>query len=212
MKKGLILMFVLITGMLSAQEMSKYEAGMTKALAKMKTDSTIADYTATSALFERIGDAEKDKWLPYYYAAYTNYMTGWMDEKADKDKIAEKSIQLIEKAEALEPKNAELFCMRNMVAVQQMMVDPSSRWMSYGRKASKALEQAKDVDPNNPRIYYLEAQSTFNTPEAFGGGKKAAKPKFEKAVEMYGTFKLPSPLHPDWGKEEASKMLEECNK
>ena len=55
-------MFVLITGMLSAQDMSKYEAGMTKALAKMKTDSTIADYTATSALFERIGDAEKDKW------------------------------------------------------------------------------------------------------------------------------------------------------
>lgn len=212
MKKGLILMFMLVTGMLSAQEMSKYEAGMTKALAKMKRDSTMADFTATSALFERIGDAEKDKWLPYYYAAYINNMTGWMDEKADKDKIAEKSIQLIEKAEVLDPKNAELYCLRNLVAVQQMMVDANSRWMSYGRKASKALEQAKDIDPTNPRIYYLEAQSTLNTPEAFGGGKKAAKPKFEKAVELFSTFKLASPFHPVWGKEEATKMLEECNK
>lgn len=212
MKKQLILMFVLISGMLSAQEMTKYEAGMTKALAKMKTDSTIADFIATSALFERIADAEKDKWLPYYYASYCNHMTGWMDEKADKDKISEKSIQLIEKAEAIDPKNAELYCLRNMVAVQQMMVDANSRWMSYGRKASKALEQAKDIDATNPRVYYLEAQSTFNTPEAFGGGKKAAKAKFEKAVELFGTFKLASPFHPDWGKAEATKMLEECNK
>jgi len=212
MKKVLFLTFSFIVGIVAAQDQSKYEAAMNKALSKMKSDSTIEDFTATSALFERIAEAEKNQWLPYYYAAYTNNMIGWMDEKGDKDKIAERSLQLVEKAEAIDSKNAELFCMRNMIAVQQMMVDPSTRWMTYGRKATKALEQAKDVDPTNPRIYYLEAQSTLNTPEAFGGGKKAAKPKFEKAVEMYAKFTLLSPIHPNWGKEESAKLLQDCSK
>jgi hypothetical protein len=56
-----------------------------------------------------VGDAEKDKWLPYYYAAYTNYLTGWMNPKADKDKVGEKVKDLISKAEAIESNNSELF-------------------------------------------------------------------------------------------------------
>ncbi len=211
MKRMLMLAFVVLTGIAKAQEGGKYEAGMTKALEQYKAAKTTEDFAAVSALFERIGDAEKTKWLPYYYAAMANYLTGWMDEKGDKDKIGEKSMKLIEKAEAIET-NSELYCLRQMVAVLQMMVDPSTRWQTYGMQANAALENAKKADPNNPRIYYLEAQSAFNTPEAFGGGKKAALPKFEKAVELYGTFKPASALHPDWGKEEAIKGLEECKK
>lgn len=211
MKKMLMLAFVLLTGLAKAQEGGKYEAGMTKAIAQFKDAKTVEDLNAVSALFERIGDAEKNKWLPYYYAAYANYMTGWVDAKADKDKIGEKSLKLIEKAEVLET-NSELYCMRQMVAGMQMMVDPSTRWQTYGMQANAALENAKKADPANPRIYYLEGQSTFYTPEAFGGGKKAALPKFEKALELYKTFKPASSIHPDWGKVETEKMVEECKK
>lgn len=211
MKKMLMLAFVLLAGIAKAQEGGKYETGMNKALAQLKDAKTLEDYTAVSALFERIGDAEKDKWLPYYYAAYANYITGWMDAKGDKDKIAEKSTQLLDKAEAVET-NSELYCMRQMVAGLQMMVDPATRWQTYGAQANAALEKARKADPNNPRVYFLEGQSIYYTPAAFGGGKKAAFPKFEKSVELYGTFKPASPMHPDWGKEEAVKMLEECKK
>lgn len=212
MKRMLILAFVLLAGVAKAQENGKYETGMTKALEQLKVAKTVDDMVAVSALFERIADAEKTKWLPFYYAAYTNYVTGWMDPKADKDKIGDKSLTLLEKAEALETNNAELYCLRQMIAVLQMMVDPSTRWQTFGLQANKALENAKKADPNNPRIYYLEGQSIYNTPEAYGGGKKAALPKFEKAVELFASFQTPSVFHPDWGKEEATKMLEECKK
>jgi hypothetical protein len=208
MKQLLVIISMLLAGMAVAQ--TKYESGMTNGLEQFKNAKTAADMTAASAFFERIGDAEKDKWLPYYYAAYTNYIMGWMDPKADKDKVAEKSKDLIAKAEALEQNNSELYCLRQMVAIQQMTVDPMTRWQTYGAEAGAALEKATKADPNNPRIYYLNGSTLMNTPEAFGGGKAAAKKHFEKSLELYKTFQPASPFHPTWGKADAEKGLAAC--
>lgn len=204
---------LLIAGMLAgtfAMAQSKYESGMERGFQQMQASKTADDMSATSAFFERIADAEKDKWLPYYYAAYCNYMTGWMNPKADKDKVGEKSKDLITKAEALEPNNSELYCLRQMVAILQMTVDPMARFQSYGVEATNDLEKAEKADPNNPRIYYLRGQTLMKTPTAYGGGKAAAKKQFEKAMELYQTFKPATPFHPNWGKEEAQTSLAAC--
>lgn len=132
-----------------------------------------------------------------------------MNPKADKDKVAEKSKDLLSKAEALE-RNSETYCMRQMIAIQQMTVDPMSRWQTYGTEATNALTEAKKSDANNPRIYLLDGQTLMNTPEAFGGGKAVAKKLFEKAIELYASFKPASPMHPTWGKDEAVKLLAAC--
>lgn len=208
MKHVLIIVSVFFATMAIGQ--SKYEAGMVRGLEQLKAAKTADEMTATSGFFERIGDAEKDKWLPYYYAAYANYLTGWMNPKADKDKVGEKSKELITKAEVLEPENSELYCMKQMVAILQMTVDPMSRWQSYGVEARSDIEKAIKADPNNPRIYYLNGQTLMNTPEAFGGGKAVAKKLFEKALDLYKTFKPASAFHPDWGKEETEKLLAAC--
>ena len=207
MKPILVIIAMFFAGLVSAQ--SKYEGAMTRGLEQLKAAKTAEDMATASAFFERVGDAEKDKWLPYYYAAYANYMTGWMNPKADKDKVSEKSKDLISKAEALEQNNSELFCLRQMVAVQQMTVDPMSRWQSYGAEARAALEKALKADPNNPRIYYLDGQTLMNTPEAFGGGKAVAKKLFEKSLELYKTSQPPQ-FYPNWGKEDAEKLLAAC--
>ena len=208
MKQLLVIISMLISGIVAAQ--TKYDGAMAKAFEQMKEAKTAEEMVAVSAFFERVGDAEKDKWLPYYYAAQTNYLTGWMNPKADKDKVADRCKELIAKAEALEPNNSEIYCLRQMVAVQQMTVDPMSRWQTYGKEASDNLEKATKADPNNPRIYYLSGSTLMNTPEAFGGGKAVAKKQFEKALELYKTFQPASPLHPNWGKEEATKLLAAC--
>jgi len=181
MKKLLVIISMFIAGMVAAQ--SKYEGAMAKGLEQFKASKTAEDMNAVSAFFERVGDAEKDKWLPYYYAAQATYLTGWMDPKADKDKVGEKSKDLISKAEAIEKNNSEIFCLRQMVAILQMTVDPMTRYQSYGAEARNALESATKADPNNPRIYYLNGQTLMNTPEAFGGGKAIAKKLFEKYKE-----------------------------
>lgn len=207
MKQIIIILSMLFAGQLVAQ--TKYETGMQKGLEQFAAVKSVEDMAAASAFFERIADAEKDKWLPYYYAAYANHLTGWMNPKADKDKVAEKSKDLLSKAEALE-RNAETYCMRQMIAIQQMTVDPMSRWQTYGTEATNALAEAKKADANNPRIYLLDGQTLMNTPEAFGGGKAVAKKLFEKAIELYANFKPASPIHPTWGKDEAVKMLAAC--
>jgi hypothetical protein len=211
MKQILLLLTIFSLSFVKAEE-SKYESGMNKALTQYQTAKTSQEMLAASALFERIGEAEKDKWLPFYYAALSNNMAAWMDEKADKDKFAEKSLALIEKAEALEKNNSEIYLLRQMAAVLQMSVNPMSRWQTYGATATEALENAKKANPNNPRIYFLEGQSIFNTPKAFGGGAKNAKPLFEQSVKLFETFVPDSALHPNWGKEDATNMLKECEK
>ena len=208
MKQLLVIISMFFFGMVAAQ--SKYEGAMAKGLEQLQAVKSADDMGATAAFFERVADAEKDKWLPYYYAAYANHLTGWMNPKADKDKVAEKSKDLIAKAEVLEQNNSEIFCLRQMVAIQQMTVDPMARWQTYGAEANNALENATRADPNNPRIYYLNGQTLMNTPEAFGGGKAVAKKLFEKAVELYKTFTPASSFHPGWGKEEAEKLLAAC--
>jgi len=43
-----------------------------------------------------------------------------------------------------------------------------------------------------------------------GGGKQKAKPAFEKALELYKTFKPVSIIHPNWGKKAAAYFLKKC--
>ncbi|MEI8073823.1 MAG: hypothetical protein WCH78_03665 [Bacteroidota bacterium] len=208
MKKLLVIAMMMIAGFVSGQ--GKYEAGMGKAFEQMKDAKTAEDMGATAAFFERIAEAEKDKWLPYYYAAYCNYLTGWMNPSADKDAIGEKSKELIVKAEVLEKNNSELFVLRQMVAVQQLTVDPMSRFQTYGKQANEALEMAKQADPNNPRVYLVDGQYKMNVPDAFGGGKEVGKKLFTKALELFKTFKPASNMNPSWGADQAEKLLAQC--
>lgn len=208
MKKLLVIASLFMATMVSAQ--GKFEAGMGKGLGMMKDAKGATALAETSAYFERVGDAEKTQWLPYYYAALSLYQSAWADPKTDKDKVGEACKVLISKGMAIE-KTADLYCLEQQVAVLQMMVDPMARWQTYGAAGKTALENAKKADATNPRIYYLDGMTVMNTPEAFGGGKAAAKPLFAKAVELFTTYKPATPFHPNWGADEAAKQLAVCN-
>ena len=208
--KKLIAGFALLTALMSNAQSDKYEQAMKKTLSLFDSVKTTQGYQALSANFERIGDAEKTQWLPYYYAGLALTTAAWTDQAMDKDANAEKIKALCTKAEAIE-KNSEIYTLRNMAATQQMIVDPQSRWMTYGQEAAGALKKGMELDPNNPRLYYLQAMSIFGTPEQFGGGKEKAKPVFEKAIALFKS-ENPKPLYPHWGQEQAEEKLVECSK
>jgi len=207
--KKIILVLALFTSLgLNAQ--SKFESAMQSGFSKMKESKTADEMSAVASFFERVADAEKTQWLPYYYAARNYTISAFMNPASDKDKVAEKVKELISKAEAIEKDNAEIYCLKQQVAVMQLVVDPMSRWQSYGAIAAEAIAKAKEIDPKNPRPYLLEGQYLMNVPEAFGGGKGVAKKLFEKSVELFGNFKPASALHPSWGKEQAEQLLAAC--
>lgn len=190
----------------------KYNDAMMANLAKFETVKTTEEYQALAATFERIGDAEKTEWLPYYYAGIALLTPAWSDANVDKDANAARIKSLLDKADPLTKDNkdkAEVLAARNMTATQQMLVDPQNRWMTYGQEGGNYLKQAKELDPENPRLAYLEGAGLFGTPEQFGGGKAKAKPVLEKAVTLFKAEK-PKPLHPQWGLEIAENMLAQC--
>ena len=200
-----LLTSVVLTGYAQSD---KYVAAMKKNLELLDSAKTTQDYQTVANTFERIGDAEKTQWLPYYYAGLSLILSGWSDSKLDKDANSTRVNALCDKAEALD-KNAEIYLLRNMAATQQMMVDPQTRWQTYGQQASGYLQKATELDPDNPRIYYLKGQSIFNTPVSFGGGKENAKPLFEKSVDLFKK-EQPKSLYPRWGKDQAEMMLAKC--
>jgi hypothetical protein len=208
MKSIMLSVFLCVAVLTAAAQSDKYTAVMQKNITALDSAKTISDLQSVAASFERIGDAEKTQWLPYYYAALAQTWVGWYPDVKDKDVNAEKIKVYLNKAEAIE-KNAELYAVENMVNTQQMLMDPQTRWQTNGQEASAALKKGMEIDPNNPRLYYLQGESLFGTPTQFGGGKDKAKPVFEKAVSLFKSAQ-PKPLYPIWGQKQAEEKLALC--
>lgn len=187
----------------------KFIKAMQKNLKALDSAKTTSEFIAISNSFERIGDAEKTSWLPYYYAALALITPGWNDKTINADANSVKVKALIDKASKIED-NVEIYALRNMIATQQMMIDPTTRWVNYGAEASTALKKGLAMDPENPRLNFLKGSSIFYTPTQFGGGKDKAKPVLQQAVEFFNK-EQPKPLFPNWGKSAAEGLLAQCN-
>jgi hypothetical protein len=217
MKKTiLILTAILIASFSFAQMPEKFVKAMEPKIAALDTTKTVQGFADLANAFERIAEAEKNQWLAYYYAAYCNASAGtlagaggdMMAAKADKtDPYADKADKQIKKAEEMMKNNSEIFIVKKMIATLRMLGDPMSRYMTYGPEAQAALDEAKKLDANNPRVYLLEAQDKYYTPEQFGGSKDEAKVLFEKAKQLFETFKPGSTIHPNWGKGNVTYFL-----
>jgi len=206
MKKLSFLLFVFSLSISAISQSEKYGAAMKARVERLDSLKSAAEWLDAANAFERIADAEKNQWLPYYYASLGQLMTGLMSGTpgaplgADKtDPVADKAEQLLLKAEALSKENSEIFVLKKMIATLRMLADPMNRWQIYGPQAAEFLQQAKKLNPDNPRVYYLEGQDKFYTPEEFGGSKAEAKVLFEESMKKYESFKPESPLHPQWG-------------
>jgi hypothetical protein len=211
MKKAGILLFLFgsfhVTGIAQSD---KYIKAMEDKVSQIEQARTVEKWQELSNSFERIGEAEKVQWLPFYYAALGRVMMGNLMANgqqggfADKtDPEADKAEQLLAKASALTTENSEIWCIKKMIATLRMMADPMTRFQTFGMAASEALQKAKQLDPQNPRTYLLEGQDKFYTPEQFGGSKTEAKALFEESIKKQESFKPVSSIHPSWGMGQA---------
>jgi hypothetical protein len=208
MKKGILFASLLLVMLTSVAQSDKYMKAMQDNLATLDTARNPDELKNLSASFERIADAEKTQWLPYYYAALSQINAGYFmmngqmnGGMADKfDPIADKAENLLNKSEDLSKDNSEIFVVKKMIASLRMMADPMNRYMQYGPLAQQALDAAKKLNPENPRVYLLEGQDKFFTPEQYGGSKEEAKKLFEEALKKYEAFKPATAIDPNWGK------------
>ncbi len=210
-KNIIAIVFILLTGTTLKAQDAKYIGAMQSGLKMFSEAKTSADYVAASNQFERIGTQVKTEWLPFYYAAYTQLINNTTLTNTDeKDAAMDKAQELIDKAAAINPKESEIFAMKGYIKFMKIYVNPMARMQSGMGAAITDLETAKALNPANPRPYFILAQNTFYTPEAFGGGKTAAKAKFTEAAAKFDAFKTSNPMMPNWGVERNASLLAEC--
>jgi len=156
MKKLILIAVVsfLVTGTFAQSE--KYMASMKSNIAAIDTSfKNPANLLDLANKFERIATAEKNQWLAYYYAALCQVNYTYMEKDKTKiDAIADKATELINKADALQPNNSEISCIKSMIASSHMMVDPMTRYMEYGPESQSHIDAAMQLDPANPRPEY----------------------------------------------------------
>lgn len=179
-----------------------------QAMADAKTPDAMLDVVNA---FERIGNAEKNQWLPFYYAAVAQVWHAFMLQDTKQfDPLADKATAFLVKAEELEKNNSEIALVKSMIATVKMSADPMRRYMQYGAIIAENIALSKKLDPTNPRPYMWEAQGISRTPEQFGGGCGNAKPVFEEAAKRFETFKPATVLHPNWGKQQNEQAYNAC--
>ena len=216
MKKQFLLIAAILIAFTSFSQSEKYTKAMEQLVVAVDTTYSADGLNNLANSFQRIADAEKNQWLPFYYSALAhvhaglmmgaaNGMAGGMAEKTDPE--ANKAEELLNKAESMSKDNSEIWIVKKQIATLRMMGDPMSRYMTYGPAAAEALATAKKLNPENPRVYLLEGQDKFYTPEQFGGSKEEAKKLFEEALKKYEAFKPESTIHPSWGAGQTKYFL-----
>ena len=206
MKRIIVFAAALFALTAASAQSEKYLKAMQDNVSTLDGLHTVQGWTEAGNNFQRIADAEKNQWLPFYYVALSNVMAGYMQGTVNgnpnpsvTDPLADRAEVALNKAEELNANNSELFVVRKMIATLRMTADPMNRWQTYGPQAAEALQRAKALNPENPRVYMLEGQDKFYTPEQFGGSKAEAKTLFEESVKKFESFKPESSIHPQWG-------------
>jgi len=211
MKKALLFIMAATLTTWSFAQSEKYVKAMEALVPAVDTTHSMDGLTDLANSFERIANAEKTQWLPYYYAALCHINKANMyftSQKLDMiDPLMDIAEPLLNKAAELEKDNSEIFCLKKMFNTGKMMADPMSRYMVYGAAASEALEEAKRLNPENPRVYLLEGIDKYYTPEQYGGSKEEGKKLFKEAAKKMETFKPASSIHPSWGASQIKYFL-----
>ncbi|MGB8190821.1 MAG: hypothetical protein WCF67_02825 [Chitinophagaceae bacterium] len=221
MKKIILLSLVIvfICSCINAQTSSTavikntpFETAMLNNIKQLDTASTSTTLVTLANNFERIGNAEKTKWQPFYYASYCYTALAFMTpDKSQIDGLADKAEGLLQQAAEIEKSNSEISCMFAMINSCRIMVDPMSRFQTKGKEVQSFLAKAKEENPSNPRIYLLQARVQLRTPEGLGGGKNIAKASVETALDKFKSFTPDNIIAPVWGEQQARVLLEKIN-
>lgn len=209
--KQLILMGAMALATVAAQAQD-FKATLSKTFMAFDTTMDQGVRMEQSNKLSLIAKKWNDEWSAHYYAAYSKIFLSYFEKDAAKkdayldeaDKEKEEAVSILKK------ENDETYVLGAMLANARLGVDPMNRWQKYGKIFSDDLQAAKEINPDNPRMYYVQGTSKFFTPKQFGGGKKSALPYFEKAEGLFAKEQGGDITHPYWGKDKNKYFIAQC--
>ena len=205
MQKIAFIIALLVASLLNGQ--NNYEKGMNKAFDLWENNQV----NEASNLFERILEAEPDNWLPAYYAAYINVVTSFnLNDQAVLAAKLNKAQLLINQGNSLSPDNPELMVIQALLHTAWISFDGATYGMTLSGKVSSIYAKALTISPYNPRVVLGKAEWDMGSAKYFGKDIKPFCKDVERSLELFANFKAESDFHPDWGRERAEKILENC--
>ena len=210
-KVSLILGALLILTLVSAQNSQYYEK-MGESLQGFASCSTIADYQDLANQFKVIANVEKDEWLPLYYEAHCYILMSFMPqvEAERRDSYLETASGLVEKMSEMAPDEAEVSVMRAFYLTGYLVVDPPQRAMNTSPQIHASIARALSIEPDNPRARFLRISNEMGTAAFFGEDISPYCEEASRLLDDWANYKLQSPIHPSWGKNETEGIVREC--
>jgi hypothetical protein len=187
---------------------TSYEKGMEEAFNLWEEDKTIE----ASSLFERIAKAEKDNWLPPFYAAYTLVISSFevKDEATLKLKI-EKATELLNQASSSSPNNPEIMIVKALANTAYINFDAQKYGMTFSGKNEFIYQTALKIAPNNPRVILSKAEWDMGSAQFFGSSIEPYCKDIKRALGFFqNEEKSEVKFYPDWGEKKAQKILDDC--
>lgn len=169
-----------------------------------------ASLQQAQALFKRIAAASDEAVWPHYYAGLANYRIASLfldsdDDRADAhlDDALDHLKRAVDNQSDLAEAHALLGTVYGLKARGGMISG-----MRYGPKADGAMERARSLAPNNPRVLLLNAISLLNKPSRWGGDREKAVAELQRALQQFEATSAPSDsLAPQWGHADAYAWL-----
>lgn len=209
--KTTLMSFILVFISLVALANEKYEQAMQSNIQAVYQAKTSEELQQAVNSFERIGNAEKNKWEPYYYASFGYLMMATREsDGAKKDVFLDKAAEVLKKAAAINANDSEIVALEGFIYMIRVTVDPATRGQQYSGLAMQTFGKAISLNPENPRALSLMAQMEYGTAQFFKAPTDKACETGKQAVEKFETFNSNNPLAPRWGKESAIRFVQQC--
>jgi hypothetical protein len=208
--KTLTIFFALTFNLLFADD-AKFIEVMTQHIDAIYKAKTTEEYQKSINAFERIGNAEKTKWEPFYYSAWGYLMIANREkDPTKKDQLLDLSAAALAKAKAINENESEIVALDGFIQMIRVTVDPTSRGAQFSGQAMQLFGKAIGLNPENPRALALMAQMQFGTAKFFNAPTTEACTTNNKAIEKFLSYQSSNPLAPIWGKGMTESLLANC--
>ncbi|HEY5823328.1 MAG TPA: hypothetical protein VIT44_03125 [Cyclobacteriaceae bacterium] len=190
----------------------KYTIQMLKNIESVYSAKTTDEYQASINSFDRIGNAEKTKWEPFYYSAWGYLMIATNEtDGAKKDQYLDLSAAALGKAKAINENESEIIALDGFIQMIRVTVDPATRGPQYSGLAMQAYNKALAINSENPRALGLLAQMQFGMAKFFNSPTTEACTTASKSLEKFQSYQSPNELAPKWGKGMSEGLLKQCS-
>ncbi|MEQ9405739.1 MAG: hypothetical protein RIM99_19265 [Cyclobacteriaceae bacterium] len=211
MKKTVLTVIGVICAAIVFANGGQYEKAMAKNIPAMFQAGDAESLLGAINQLNRVGDAEADKWEPYYYAAFGYIRMIAMTESAEeKDKYLDQALEIIKKGETIKPADSELESLRGYVHMMRVTIDPATRGMQYSGLAFNSFNKAIALDANNARAHYLLGRMQFGTAQFMGNGDGGACESFAKAKSLFESgSNTENQFAPSWGLDSTKEAMQQ---